>query len=71
MILVPEEEEDEMTRFFLYENLNADGYHVRVAPDRAKALALLSTAGPDLILLGAVIRVVAVWPVGTTWPACG
>lgn len=48
-ILVAEEEE--MTRSFLYENLSADGYRVLVAPDRAKALALLSTAEPDLILV--------------------
>src|SRR5581483_8637813 len=48
-ILVAEEEE--MTRSFLHENLSADGYRVLVAPDRAKALALLSTAQPDLILV--------------------
>ncbi len=48
-ILVAEEEE--MTRSFLYENLSADGYRVLVAPDRAKALALLSTAQPDLVLV--------------------
>ena len=46
-ILVAEEEE--MTRSFLSENLSADGYRVLVAPDRAKALALLSTAEPDLV----------------------
>ncbi len=44
-------EEEEMTRSFLYENLSADGYRVLVAPDRAKALALLSTAQPDLVLI--------------------
>ena len=32
-------------------NLTADGYRVLIAPDRAKALALLSTAHPDLILV--------------------
>src|SRR5436190_13245755 len=48
-ILVAEEEE--MTRSFLYENLSADGYRVLVAPDRAKALVLLSTAQPDLLLV--------------------
>src|SRR5581483_5700898 len=48
-ILVAEEEE--MTRSFLHENLSADGYRVLVAADRAKALALLGTAQPDLILV--------------------
>jgi DNA-binding response OmpR family regulator len=48
-ILVAEEEE--MTRSFLYENLSADGYQVLVAPDRTKALALLSTAQADLLLV--------------------
>jgi DNA-binding response OmpR family regulator len=48
-ILVAEEEE--MTRSFLYENLSADGYRVLVAADQAKALALLSTAQPDLVLI--------------------
>ena len=48
-ILVAEEEE--MTRSFLYENLSADGYRVLMAPDEAKALALLSTAQPDLALV--------------------
>ena len=33
------------------DNLTADGYRVLIAPDRAKALALLSTAHPDLILV--------------------
>jgi len=44
-------EEHDVTRAFLQENLTADGYRVLVAPDRAKALALLSTAHPDLIVL--------------------
>jgi DNA-binding response OmpR family regulator len=44
-------EEDESTRAFLHENLSADGYQVLVASDRAKALALLSTAHPDLIVV--------------------
>jgi DNA-binding response OmpR family regulator len=44
-------EEDDVTRAFLHENLSADGYRVLVAPDRAKALALLSTAHPDLIVV--------------------
>ena len=44
-------EEDDCTRAFLHENLSADGYRVLVAPDRAKALALLSTAHPDLIVV--------------------
>jgi DNA-binding response OmpR family regulator len=33
------------------ENLTADGYRVLVASDRAKAMALLATAHPDLILV--------------------
>ena len=44
-------EEDDSTRAFLHENLSADGYRVLIAPDRAKALALLSTAHPDLIVV--------------------
>ena len=48
-ILVAEEEE--ATRVFLHRNLSADGYQVLLAPDRAKALALLSTAHPDLIVV--------------------
>ena len=34
-----------------HDNLSADGYRVLVAPDRAKALALLATAHPDLIVV--------------------
>jgi DNA-binding response OmpR family regulator len=44
-------EEHDATRAFLHDNLSADGYRVLVAPDRAKALALLSTAHPDLIVV--------------------
>jgi DNA-binding response OmpR family regulator len=44
-------EEHDATREFLADNLTADGYRVLVAPDRPKALALLSTAHPDLILV--------------------
>jgi DNA-binding response OmpR family regulator len=44
-------EEEDSTRAFLHENLSADGYQVLVASDRAKALALLSTAHPDLIVV--------------------
>ena len=44
-------EEDDCTRAFLHENLSADGYGVPVAPDRARALAPLSTAHPDLIVV--------------------
>ena len=44
-------EEHDATRAFLADNLTADGYRVLVAPDRAKALALLTTAHPDLILV--------------------
>jgi DNA-binding response OmpR family regulator len=44
-------EEHDATRAFLATNLAADGYRVLIAPDRAKALALLSTSHPDLILV--------------------
>ena len=44
-------EEDDATRGFLHDNLSADGYQVLVAPDRAKALALLGVAHPDLIVV--------------------
>jgi len=44
-------EEHDATRAFLQDNLKADGYRVLVAPDRVKALALLSTAHPDLIVV--------------------
>jgi DNA-binding response OmpR family regulator len=44
-------EEHDATRAFLQDNLSADGYRVLVAADRAKALALLSTAHPDLIVV--------------------
>ena len=44
-------EEHDATRSFLAANLAADGYRVLVAPDRAKALALLSTAHPDLVVV--------------------
>ena len=44
-------EEHDVTRVFLQDNLSADGYRVLVAPDRAKALALLSTAHPDLLVV--------------------
>ena len=44
-------EEDDVTRRFLADNLTADGYHVLVAYDRAKALALLSVNQPDLIVI--------------------
>jgi DNA-binding response OmpR family regulator len=44
-------EESDATRLFLASNLSADGYHVLVAQDRAKALALLSVNQPDLIVI--------------------
>ncbi len=44
-------EEHDATRAFLADNLSADGYRVQIAPDRVKALALLSTAHPDLVLV--------------------
>ena len=44
-------DEHDATRGFLADNLTADGYRVLVAPDRAKALALLATGHPDLILV--------------------
>jgi DNA-binding response OmpR family regulator len=48
-ILVAEEHDG--TRAFLASNLAGDGYRVLLAPDRPKALALLSTSHPDLILV--------------------
>jgi DNA-binding response OmpR family regulator len=44
-------DEHQATRAFLADQLIADGYQVLVAPDRAKALALLSTSHADLILV--------------------
>ena len=44
-------EEHDATRAFLADNLTADGYRVLVAGDRAKALAVLSTSHPDLVLV--------------------
>lgn len=44
-------EEQDATRSFLASNLAADGYRVLVAPDRAKALALLATSHPDLVVV--------------------
>ena len=44
-------EEHETTRTFLEDNLTADGYQVLTASDRTKALALLSTGQPDLIIV--------------------
>jgi DNA-binding response OmpR family regulator len=44
-------DEHDATRSFLADNLTADGYRVLIAPDRAKALALLGTSRPDLILV--------------------
>jgi DNA-binding response OmpR family regulator len=44
-------EEHDATRAFLHDNLTADGYRVLAAPDRAKALALLCTGHPDLIVV--------------------
>ena len=44
-------EEDDATRAFLADNLTADGYRVLSASDRAKAVALLTTAHPDLIVI--------------------
>ena len=44
-------EEHDTTRAFLADNLTADEYRVLTTPDQAKAIALLSTAHPDLILV--------------------
>jgi DNA-binding response OmpR family regulator len=44
-------EDDDVTRVFLADNLTADGYRVLIAPDRAKALALLSVDQPDVIVI--------------------
>jgi DNA-binding response OmpR family regulator len=43
-------DQDDATRAFLASNLTADGYRIRAAEDRAKALALLSTDHPALII---------------------
>jgi len=43
-------DEDDATRAYLTTNLTADGYRVRAAEDRAKAIALLSLDQPDLII---------------------
>jgi DNA-binding response OmpR family regulator len=43
-------DEDDATRAFLATNLSADGYQVKAAEDRAKAIALLSVDHPDLII---------------------
>ena len=54
-------EESEPTRQFLADNLTADGDRVLPAPDRAKAIALLMTAHPDLVLVdvnGATLELV-------------
>jgi DNA-binding response OmpR family regulator len=44
-------DENAATREFLADNLTADGYHVLVAPDRAKAIALLDVEHPDLVVV--------------------
>ena len=44
-------EEHDATRAFLADNLTADGYRVLEAGDRGKALAVLSTSHPDLVLV--------------------
>jgi len=44
-------EEDDATRAFLQDNLSCDGYGVKAAEGSAKAIALLSTAHPDLIVV--------------------
>ena len=50
-------EEHDVTRAFLAENLIADGYRVLIAPDRAKAIALLTTSHPELrARIAAVLR---------------
>ena len=43
-------EEDRATRVFLADQLAADGYQVLVAEDRTRALALLATRRPALVL---------------------
>jgi DNA-binding response OmpR family regulator len=43
-------DENDATRAFLTSNLEADGYRVKAADDRAKAIALLSVDQPDLII---------------------
>ena len=43
-------EEDPLSRSFLAEQLSADGYEVLEADNRAKALAILSTRQPNLLI---------------------
>ena len=43
-------DENDATRAFLTSNLEADGYRVKAADDRATAIALLSVDQPDLII---------------------
>jgi DNA-binding response OmpR family regulator len=43
-------DKNDATRAFLTSNLEADGYRVKAADDRAKAIALLSVDQPDLII---------------------
>ena len=44
-------QQDDATRAFLADNPTADGYRVLSGSDRAKAVALLTTAHPDLIVI--------------------
>lgn len=44
-------DEDDATRTFLHSNLSSDGYRIRAAESRAKAIALLSVEQPELIIV--------------------
>ncbi len=44
-------EENQATRAFLADNLAADGYAALTAEDRSKAIALLDTRHPDLMVV--------------------
>lgn len=44
-------DEDDATRTFLAENLSSDGYRIKAAESRGKAIALLSVEQPHLVIL--------------------
>ena len=50
-------DDDPLLRSLLVHRLSADGYHVLVAEDGAKALAAIAEQNPDLIVLDALMPV--------------